>query len=715
MEKLPYQDTNLTFEERARDLVSRMTLEERASQLRFDAPPIDHLGVPAYNWWNEALHGVARAGTATTFPQAIGMAAMFDPEMMYTIADIISTEGRAKYNMSVEEGDRDIYKGLTFWSPNVNIFRDPRWGRGHETYGEDPYLTSELGKQFVKGIQQKNEKGYLKAAACAKHYAVHSGPERLRHEFDAQVSQKDLWETYLPAFEALVTEADVEAVMGAYNRTNGEPCCGSKTLLKDILREKWGFKGHVVSDCWAIRDFHTTHNVTADMEESAALALKNGCDINCGCTYLYLLAAYEKGLVTEEQITEAAVHAMTTRFKLGLFDEDCSYNAIPYEVTACKEHLAVAEKAAEESMVLLKNDNILPLKKEELKSIAVIGPNANSRTALMGNYHGTADRYITPLEGIQDYVGENIRVYYAEGCHSYKERVEGLALPDDRISEAVAVSKRSDVVILCLGLDETIEGEEQRNAAAISDAGDKRDLLLPESQKKLMDAVTKTGKPVILLLSTGSAMAIQEADRQCRAILQTWYPGGHGGAAIAKILFGDVSPSGKLPVTFYRSTEDLPDFCDYSMENRTYRYFQGEPLYPFGFGLNYGKIVLKEIKIQFESAPANGAVIFAEVENVGTVDSDEVLQVYIKDLESKNAVRNHSLCAFSRISMRAGEVKEIKLQISPSAFTVVDENGERKFDSRKFRISVGFSQPDGRSIALTGQKPLEEELTFLMS
>lgn len=712
MEKLPYQDTTLTFEERARDLVSRMTLEERASQLRFDAPPIDHLGVPAYNWWNEALHGVARAGTATTFPQAIGMAAMFDPEMMYTIADIISTEGRAKYNMSVEEGDRDIYKGLTFWSPNVNIFRDPRWGRGHETYGEDPYLTSELGKQFVKGIQQKNEKGYLKAAACAKHYAVHSGPERLRHEFDAQVSQKDLWETYLPAFEALVTEADVEAVMGAYNRTNGEPCCGSKTLLKDILREKWGFKGHVVSDCWAIRDFHTTHNVTADMEESAALALKNGCDINCGCTYLYLLAAYEKGLVTEEQITEAAVHAMTTRFKLGLFDEDFSYNAIPYEVIACKEHLAVAEKAAEESMVLLKNDNILPLKKEELKSIAVIGPNANSRTALMGNYHGTADRYITPLEGIQDYVGENIRVYYAEGCHSYKERVEGLALPDDRISEAVAVSKRSDVVILCLGLDETIEGEEQRNAAAISDAGDKRDLLLPESQKKLMDAVTKTGKPVILLLSTGSAMALQEADRQCRAILQTWYPGGHGGAAIAKILFGDVSPSGKLPVTFYRSTEDLPDFCDYSMENRTYRYFQGEPLYPFGFGLNYGKIVLKEIKIQFESTPANGAVIFAEVENVGTVDSDEVLQVYIKDLESKNAVRNHSLCAFSRISMRAGEVKEIKLQISPSAFTVVDENGERKFDSRKFRISVGFSQPDGRSIALTGQKPLEEELTF---
>ncbi len=712
MDKQPYQDVTCSFEERARDLVSKMTLEEKASQLRFDAPPVKRLGIPAYNWWNEALHGVARAGTATTFPQAIGMAAMFDQEMMYNIGDIISKEGRAKYNMSVEEGDRDIYKGLTFWSPNVNIFRDPRWGRGHETYGEDPYLTAELGKQFVKGIQQKDEKGYMRAAACAKHYAVHSGPERIRHEFNAEVSQKDLWETYLPAFEALVTEADVEAVMGAYNRTNGEPCCGSKTLLKDILRGKWGFKGHIVSDCWAIRDFHTTHNVTADMEESAALALQNGCDINCGCTYLYLLAACEKGLITEEQITEAAIHAMTTRFKLGLFDEDCSFNKIPYNITACKEHLAVAEKAAEESMVLLKNDGLLPLNKERLKSIAVIGPNANSRVALMGNYHGTAERYITPLEGIQDYAGEDIRVYYSEGCHLYKERVERLALPDDRISEAVAISKLSDVVILCLGLDETIEGEEQDKAAAISDKGDKKDLYLPESQRKLLNAITKTGKPVVLLLSTGSAMIIREAEQRCSAILQTWYPGGHGGTAIARVLFGDVSPAGKLPITFYRSMEDLPDFCDYSMENRTYRNFKGEPLYPFGYGLTYGRIVLKGIQTKSEDIPTNGITVTATVENVGCIDTDEVLQIYIKDMESKNAVRNHSLCAFSRIFVKVGETKEINLKVSPVAFTAIDENGERKIESHKFRIFVGFSQPDNRSVALTGQRPLEEELTF---
>lgn len=712
MEKLPYQNPSLSFEARARDLVSRMTLEERASQLRFDAPAVKRLGVPAYNWWNEALHGVARAGTATTFPQAIGMAAMFDRKMMYTVGDIISKEGRAKYNMSVEEEDRDIYKGLTFWSPNVNIFRDPRWGRGHETYGEDPYLTAELGKQFVKGIQQKDDKGYLRAAACAKHYAVHSGPERIRHEFDAKASQKDLWETYLPAFEALVTEADVESVMGAYNRTNGEPCCGSKTLLKDILREKWGFQGHIVSDCWAIRDFHTTHNVTVDMEESAALALKNGCDINCGCTYLYLLSAYEKGQITEEQITEAAVRAMTTRFKLGLFDGECSFNEIPYEITACREHLAVAQKAAEESMVLLKNDGLLPLNKEKLNSIAVIGPNANSRAALMGNYHGTADRYITPVEGIQDYVGEDVRVYYAEGCHLYRERVEGLALADDRISEAVAVSKRSDVVIICLGLDETIEGEEQEKAAAISDKGDKRDLSLPESQQKLLDAVLKTGKPTVLLLSTGSAMAVQQAESQCSAILQTWYPGGHGGKAIARVLFGDVSPAGKLPVTFYRSIADLPDFCDYSMNNRTYRYFGGDPLYPFGYGLTYGKVVVKGLDVQKEAGPEDGILVTASIENVGNVDTDEVLQVYIKDLESKNAVKNHSLCGFERLSLKAGESRKVKLNIAPSAFMAVDENGERRIESRRFKLFVGFSQPDKRSVELTGQKPAEQELIW---
>lgn len=706
----PYQDPSLSFEERARDLVSQMTIEEKASQLRFDAPAVERLGIPAYNWWNEALHGVARAGTATTFPQAIGMAAMFDEEQMYEIADVISKEGRAKYNAAVEEGDRDIYKGLTFWSPNINIFRDPRWGRGHETYGEDPFLTAQLGKQFVNGLQQKDEKGRIQAAACAKHFAVHSGPEKLRHEFDAVVSDKDLWETYLPAFEALVTEAKVEAVMGAYNRTNHEPCCGSNLLLKEILRGKWGFEGHIVSDCWALKDFHMYHGVTTDMEESAALALKMGCDVNCGNTYLYILSAYERGIITEDQITEACVHAMTSRFKLGLFDEDCDYHKIPYEIVACKEHLAIAEKAADKSMVLLKNNGVLPLKKDELKAIAVIGPNANSRIALMGNYHGTADRYITPVEGIQDYVGDDVRVYYSEGCHIAKDRVEDLGLPGDRISEALTIAKCSDVVILCLGLDEELEGE-QKDTLGIFDSGDKHDLSLPESQVKLLKAITALDKPVVLVLSTGSAMDLREADEKCDAILQSWYPGGRGGKSIAKVLFGDVSPAGKLPVTFYRSVDDLPDFCDYAMKNRTYRYYQGEPLYPFGYGLTYGHVTLSDLKLG-KAAAGQPLEVTVTAVNDGSVDTDEVVQVYIKDLKSALAVDNHSLCGFKRISLKAGESKEVKLTIAPAAFQVVDENGERKIDSDSFRISVGFSQPDARSAALTGQKALEEIVTL---
>ena len=457
---------------RAQDLVSRMTLEEKASQLRYDAPAIPRLGVPAYNWWNEGLHGVARAGVATSFPQAIGMAAAFDTGLMQMVGDVIAEEGRAKYNAYSARDDRDIYKGLTFWSPNVNIFRDPRWGRGHETYGEDPYLTGELGSAFVKGLQGDGE--YLKAAACAKHFAVHSGPEAVRHQFDARVSKKDLYETYLPAFEKLVKEADVEAVMGAYNRTNGEPCCGSRTLIQDILREEWGFQGHYVSDCWAIRDFHEHHMVTDTAEESAAMALKNGCDVNCGNTYLHLLKACQDGLVTEEEIGKAAERLFTTRFLLGLFDET-GYDGIGYDRLECAEHVETAARATAESLVLLKNNGILPLKKEDIRAIGVIGPNADSRSALIGNYHGTSSRYITVLEGIQDYVPEGTRVYYSEGCHLFRDRVEGLAWRQDRISEALSVAKNSDVVILCLGLDETLEGEEGDTGNSYA-SGDKADL-----------------------------------------------------------------------------------------------------------------------------------------------------------------------------------------------------------------------------------------------
>lgn len=393
---------------RAEELVSQMTVEERASQLRYDSPAISRLGIPEYNWWNEALHGVARGGCATSFPQAIGLAASFDKELMKQVGEVISEEGRAKYNAYSKKGDRDIYKGLTFWSPNVNIFRDPRWGRGHETYGEDPYLTGSLAVEFIHGIQGEGD--VMKAAACAKHFAVHSGPEDVRHEFDAEVTEKDLWETYLPAFEACVKEGEVEAVMGAYNRTNGEPCCAHSVLMEDILRGKWDFSGHYVSDCWAIADFHNGHMVTDTPWESAALALEKGCDVNCGVTYLYALKALELGMVTEEQITQAAVRLFTTRFLLGLFD-DTEYDQIPYEKVECEEHLELARQAAGEGVVLLKNNGILPLKRDEIKTIGVIGPNADSRIAMIGNYYGTSSHYTTILEGIQSEAGKDIAAF----------------------------------------------------------------------------------------------------------------------------------------------------------------------------------------------------------------------------------------------------------------------------------------------------------------
>lgn len=690
-------------EEAARELVGKMTLEEKASQLRYQAPAIPRLNIPAYNWWNEALHGVARAGTATVFPQAIGMAASFDTQLMEQVADVISTEGRAKYHAYSEEGDRDIYKGLTFWSPNVNIFRDPRWGRGHETYGEDPYLTAEMGKAFVRGLQGDGK--YLKTAACAKHFAVHSGPEKLRHEFDARVSQKDLYETYLPAFEALVKEADVEAVMGAYNRTNGEPCCGSQTLLRKILRGEWGFSGHVVSDCWAIKDFHENHRVTTTATQSAAMALKAGCDVNCGVTYLYLLKAYEEGLVTEEDITEAAVHLFTTRFLLGLFDHT-EWDGVGYEVVDCKEHQQKNEEMARESCVLLKNDGILPLNRDAVKTIGVIGPNADSRLALIGNYHGTASEYITVLDGIRREAGEDIRILYSEGCHLWRDRVEGLAFANDRISEAVITAKHSDVVVLCLGLDETLEGEEGDAGNPMGDSGDKSDLNLPKSQQELLKAVAETGKPVILCMLAGSAIDLTYADSHVNAILQAWYPGARGGKAVAELLFGKASPCGKLPVTFYKNSEDLPPFEDYSMKNRTYRYMETEPLYPFGYGLTYGDLSVTKAAMA-EPLSEDGTVLTVEIKNEGKETVKDVVQVYVKNLDSEDAVPNFSLCAFQKVECGPGESKTLSLSINSQAFTVVKEDGSRAADGTRFQLFVGTSQPDQRSRVLTGKDPIE--------
>ncbi len=698
-----------TAQQRARELVGKMTLEEKASQLKYDAPAIPRLGVPAYNWWNEGLHGVARAGVATVFPQAIAIGAAFDTDLAEKVGDTIAEEGRAKYNAYVKENDRDIYKGLTFWSPNVNIFRDPRWGRGHETYGEDPYLTGELGKAFVDGIQGDGE--YLKAAACAKHFAVHSGPEAVRHKFDAKASKKDMRETYLPAFEKLVKDADVEGVMGAYNRTNGEPCCGSKTLMQDILRGEWGFDGYYVSDCWAVRDFHTNHMVTDTAEESAALALKTGCDVNCGNTYLHMMKAYEQGLVSEEDITLAAERLFTTRFMLGLFDET-EYDKIGYDRIECREHLALADRATAESVVLLKNNGILPLEKKKLKAVGVIGPNANSRAALIGNYHGTSSRYITVLEGIQDCMGEDVRVYYSEGCHLFKDRVENLGLRQDRISEAVAVAKNSDVVVLCLGLDETLEGEEGDTGNSYA-SGDKVDLLLPEVQRELLEAVVAAGKPVILVNMTGSAMDLRYAQEHCAAIVQAWYPGARGGRVVADILTGEISPSGKLPVTFYRDTEELPDFEDYSMKGRTYRYFTGEVLYPFGYGLTYGSAEISGVKLGGQELADGSEVrlpggsldsLEVTVSNTGDRDVEEVAQVYIKALDSTDATPNERLCGFARVSVKTGGQAVVQVPVDRDALTVINDEGEKVSGGSRYAVSVGFGQSDARTEELTGKK-----------
>lgn len=687
---------------KATELVSKMTLEEKASQLRYDAPAIKRLGIPAYNWWNEALHGVARAGQATVFPQAIGLGATFDTELLGAIADTAATEGRAKYNAYSKEEDRDIYKGLTFWSPNVNIFRDPRWGRGHETYGEDPYLTRELGVAFVKGLQGNGET--MKAAACAKHFAVHSGPEAIRHEFDAIASPKDMEETYLPAFEALTKEANVEGFMGAYNRTNGEPCCGSPTLQKK-LRGDWGFQGYFVSDCWAIKDFHEHHMVTSTPAESAALALNNGCDLNCGNTYLHILKAYEKGLITEDTITESAIRLFTTRYMLGLFEET-EYDKIPYSEVESPAHLALSQKAAEESFVLLKNNGILPLQKDKIKTVGIIGPNADSRAALVGNYHGTASHYCTIQEGLQDYLGDNVRVLSSVGCDLFRDRTEHLAFTQDRLAEAKIVAANSDVVILCVGLDETLEGEEGDTGNSYA-SGDKETLQLPQVQLDLMEAMAKSGKPVILCLMAGSDIDLSYAAEHFDAVMVLWYPGAQGGKAAARILFGDVSPSGKLPVTFYETLEELPEFTDYAMKGRTYRYMENKAQFPFGYGLTYGKVLVTDAAVSTNDEAS--VTVQAKVTNQGHTATRDVIQIYIKNTDSPLAVRNPELVAFTPVFLNAGETQTISLTISSRAFTVVDENGIRKEDGTHFQIFVGCSQPDERSVELTGVKPVEIE------
>lgn len=709
MSKPVYLDESRTFSERAAALVSEMTLEEKVMETLFNAPAIERLDVKAYNYWNEALHGVARAGVATVFPQAIGLAAAFDEEMMEQVADVISTEGRAKFNMQSAYGDRDIYKGLTFWSPNVNIFRDPRWGRGHETYGEDPYLSGRLGVRFIEGIQGHDPK-YLKAAACAKHFAVHSGPEDIRHSFNAVVSEQDLYETYLPAFEACVTEGNVEAVMGAYNRTNGEPCCGSKKLLTDLLRERWHFSGHVTSDCWALKDFHEGHMVTANELETVALAMNAGCDLNCGNLYVRLLQAVKEGLVEEETIDRALTRLFTTRMKLGLFDrpEDVPYSAIGYDAVDTEESREFNCNVARKTVVLLKNqDGLLPLDLEKIGTIAVVGPNADNRKALVGNYEGTSSQYITVLEGIRDYVGNNARIVYSEGCHLFKDRVQGLGQANDRIAEVKAVAAMSDIVIAVMGLDPGLEGEEGDEGNEFA-SGDKPNLKLPGLQEEVLRVLSESGKPVVLVLLSGSALAVTYADEHIPAILQGWYPGAQGGRAIADILFGKACPEGRLPVTFYRSDEDLPAFTDYAMKGRTYRYMDKDALYPFGYGLSYTDFAYSDAKVS--GTVSGGAEVTVTVTNTGRMAGREAVQVYVKS--PLKGAPNAQLKGFKKILLNPGESKTVTIPVSGKSFGVYNEKAERVIVPGKYEICVGGSAPDRRSAELLGREPQKLSLLY---
>jgi len=710
--ELPFWNPELPVEARLDDLLARLTIEEKAAQMLHEAPAVPRLGIPAYNWWNEGLHGVARAGLATVFPQAIGLAAMWSAPRLEQVASVISDEARAKHHEYLRQGDRGMYKGLTIWSPNINIFRDPRWGRGHETYGECPYLTARLGVAFCRGLQGDHPR-YLKTIATPKHFAVHSGPEGLRHGFDAVVSAKDLRETYLEAFHGCVTEAKAESVMAAYNRVNGEACPASETLLGTILRDEWAFAGYVVSDCWAIKDLHESHHVTATPEESAALAVKAGCDLNCGCTYQHLPAAIEAGLLSVADVDTSLRRLFRARLRLGMFDAPARvpYAAIAYEVNDCDVHRALARATARESMVLLKNDGTLPLSKN-LRSVAVIGPNAHDPHVLIANYFGQPSRTVTPLDGIRAAVSPATKVWYAEGCHRQGLELDGLHRAGN-LSEAVSVAMRADAVVLCLGLSADIEGE-QGDAGNSQAAGDKVDLALPGLQQRLMEAIVAIGKPVVLVLIAGSALDLRwaHASPGVGAILEAWYPGEEGGAALADLLFGDASPAGRLPVTFPASLDDVPPFTSYAMAGRTYRYLDPArpPLYPFGYGLSYARFTYADLALSARYVEAGEALqVSATVTNSGDCVADEVVQLYLTDLEASCAVPHHSLRGVARVALAPAESRQVTFELGARDLSLIDDLGHRVLEPGRFRVFVGGSQPDARSRALTGQAPLSAE------
>ncbi|MBQ9511404.1 MAG: glycoside hydrolase family 3 C-terminal domain-containing protein [Clostridia bacterium] len=693
--------THNEAKKRAKALVSQMTVEEKASQLIYNSPAIERLGIHEYNWWNEGSHGVARAGTATVFPHAIALAATFDPEGVRKVADIISTEARVKYNSHVKYNDYDIYKGLTFWTPNINIFRDPRWGRGQETFGEDPFLTSTLGVQYVKGLQGDGE--FLKTSSCSKHFAAHSGPEAQRHCFNAEVDMHDLWETYLPAFEKTV-EAGVSGVMGAYNRTNGEPCCAHSYLMTDVLRGKWGFDGYFTSDCWALSDFYkeTGHKIVETREEAAAMALKATCDLNCGSVYEKIMDAYESDLITEDDITAAAERLFTIRFLLGEFEENRPFSDLPHELLDCEEHRKHNLKMAQESMVLLKNEKgFLPLS-ADVKKIAVIGPNAMSIIALEGNYHGVASEYVTVADGIRrEYPNSSIKVEM--GCKICKEKKNDYSGFGNQISDGIATAADADVTVLCLGLDKSVEGEETGIDDDYTCQGDKKTLYLPQTQIKLAEAVCDVCENVIVVMLCGSAIDMGEKLRNhAKAIIYGWYPGAVGGLAVAQLISGKFSPSGRLPVTIYYGDADIPDFTDYSMKNRTYRYYTGEPLYPFGYGLSYTSFEYSSFTI--DSKDEERVKVSFELENTGKMSGMEKAQIYASFTDSRTRTPRFQLCGIKAVELDAGEKKTVTVDIDRYWLSAVLDSGERVSPDGEIKLFVGGSQPDERSEALTGKK-----------
>lgn len=689
----------------AEKIVAQMTAQEKMSQLLYDSPAIERLGIKEYNWWNEACHGVARAGIATVFPQTIGLAATFDEELIEAVADAVSTEGRAKYNLNVAHGDRGIYKGLSYWSPNINIFRDPRWGRGQETFGEDPFLTATLGCAYIRGLQGEGE--YLKSAACAKHFAVHSGPERLRHSFNAQASKKDMNETYLPAFEYAV-KSGVAGIMGAYNRTNGYPCCAHKDFMA-LLRNKWAFKGYFVSDCGAIRDISEHHHYTETETEAAALALKAGCNLNCGEAYKHLAEAYEKDLIDDEDITKAAVQLYTIRALLGEFEEKRPYSDIPYSKLSCPEHKALSLKAARESLVLLKNEEgFLPLNKHDKKSIAVIGPNAMSRIALEGNYNGHSDEYITVADGIRKVFTES-DITVADGCRIFFDETKYYDGFNDLEAEAAALAANADITVLCLGLDRDIEGEDIGCENEYSDHGDKKTLLLPKSQQKLIEKVADAAKNIIVVTMCGSCADIgEELRKKARAIIHAWYPGALGGLAVAELIAGEFSPSGKLPVTFYSEKHQLPDICDYNMQGRTYRFIDGQPLYPFGFGLSYAEFEYLDFRVL--QVNQQQLALSVTLRNNAAMNATEKIQIYAAFTDSRTVTPHYQLCVVKSVTLKAGEEKTVRLTVDRYWLSAVLQDGTRVAPNGNITLFAGSRQPDERSAALCHTPCLSIEL-----